>query len=250
MSKFPSPIKGYALFDLDQTLVPWDMQLLFGNWLLKQYPAQRVYLLPFLLTVPLVKFLGARRLKRLYFGILHGLSEDQLEELSDGFISHYFPSLFYSEIREKLDQHKADGHLVILTSASPAFYVEKIGEILGVHKSFGTQVSLNQSSLFPDLPVNNKSAEKIHALKKWFQEEGLESKAVLPNSTAYTDSTADLPLIHQCEKAVLLHPSEKLQTQARAHTSEIQIIKPERPFKNKSGKILSALKLLLGVYPV
>jgi len=29
---------GYALFDLDQTIVPWDTQLSFCNYVLKREP--------------------------------------------------------------------------------------------------------------------------------------------------------------------------------------------------------------------
>lgn len=51
---------GLALFDLDQTLVPWDTQLLFCNCVLREEPWRRVYLLVFLPFLPLVHVLGGR----------------------------------------------------------------------------------------------------------------------------------------------------------------------------------------------
>lgn len=240
---------GYALFDLDQTLVPWDMQLLFGNWLFHHHPERRLLLLPFLLAMPFFKCLGARRMKRLFSCILNGLHAEEIEVLSQSFVDHYYPDLFYPEVVERLQAHLAQGDCVVLTSASPFFYVEKIGEKLGVHKTFGTIVEVSSDLFIPDIPINNKEEDKITALKAWLKEEGHTETLPLPHSTAYTDSTADLPLIKAAERAVLINPSERLEQEAQKLVKQTETLTPKRPFKTKKGKAYYALKLLLGLYP-
>ena len=66
---------GYALFDLDHTLLPYDTQALFCNFVLKKEGWRRVYLLWYLPLLPLagLKILSLRFTKRLFFSYLFGI---------------------------------------------------------------------------------------------------------------------------------------------------------------------------------
>ncbi|MDB4382073.1 haloacid dehalogenase-like hydrolase [Akkermansiaceae bacterium] len=55
MSKPPE----HVLFDLDQTIVPWDTQLVFRSYVLQQEGWRRALTLVFILFLPLNKLLGA-----------------------------------------------------------------------------------------------------------------------------------------------------------------------------------------------
>lgn len=57
-----------ALFDLDQTLIPYDTQALFCQHILKRHPLRRAYLLAFLPVLPFaaVRLIGERGLKRVF----------------------------------------------------------------------------------------------------------------------------------------------------------------------------------------
>lgn len=244
--------KGYALFDLDQTLLPWDMQLLYSNWVFKKYPLRRILIIPFLVCTPFVKFLGAELLKRLFLSILWGLSKDDITALKKTFVDHYIPDIFYPEIRALLDDHRNNGDLVILTSASPSLYVDAIGAHLGVHKTFCTRLEDNEfTPFFPKfIGGNNKHSTKIIHIHAWLKEQGLSTPPILQNSTTYTDSPADIPLIHIAEKSVLVNPSEKLVQYTKDLGRPYEVFRPERPFKTKSGKIIAALKMLFGIYPI
>ena len=243
-------MKGYALFDLDQTLVPWDMQLLYANWVFHHAPARRLYLLPFLLALPFAKILGARRLKRLFLGILCGMTEGELNEINNSFLDRYVTSEFYPETLALFNKHLNNGECVILTSASPCLYVEGIGERLGASKTFCTQVKREPiMPLVPEIKINNKSHDKITALKLWLAEEGLPNDLPLKHSITYTDSTADLPLIEAAEHAVLINPSDRL-IQTTKEMREYEILTPSRPFNDKVEKLKYASLLLFGLYQI
>ena len=245
-----SPTKGYALFDLDQTLVPWDMQLLFANWLLNRQPARRIYLIFFLLALPLNRLLGAERMKRLFLAILHGLSPEELDQLGREFVDHYLPDLLYPEVVALLRQHQEKGDLTILTSASPYFYVRYIGAALGVDHTFGTEVVLD--GLFPTFPTgNNKSENKICRLRPWLENNGHPINFPLPFSTSYTDSSADLPLILATKDVVLVNPSKRLLTTVTHNLNmSPKVLRPSRPFNSHFSHLKDAALMLFGLYPV
>lgn len=246
-----NPAKGYALFDLDQTLVAWDMQLLFANWTFKKHPARRIYLIFFLAAIPFSKFLGARRMKRLFLAILYGLSEDEVTTLTKGFAQHYCPKQFYPEILALLAEQKDQGALTVLTSASPFLYVKHIGEALGFDHTFGTEIpDYDSFPLFPEIAANNKSDVKISRLKAWLMEQGIHDSFPLPNSTAYTDSSADLPLIKIAEKAVLVNPSAALQQSVETLKIPASTYRPQRPFATQRGHLMAAIQQLLGAYKI
>ena len=243
-----TPYKGYALFDLDQTLVPWDMQLLYANWVFHHVAWRRLCLAPFLLALPFSSLLGARRMKRLFLAILFGMSRAEVEKLSEAFVEFYYPKEFYDEMVAMLRQHVNDGYCVILTSASPTLYVPAIGRRLGVTHTFATEVEqADYMPLFPQIRENNKNIEKVRAIKAWFAEQDLPFSIPLQNSVAYTDSSADLPLVEITQECVLVNPSDSLISKV----SKKKVIKrPARPFKGKFGKSIAAVQLLLGLYPI
>ena len=103
--------------------------------------------------------------------------------------------------------------------------------------------------LVPEIKINNKSHDKITALKLWLAEEGLPNDLPLKHSIAYTDSTADLPLIEAAEHAVLINPSDRL-IQATKEMREYEILTPPRPFNDKVEKLKYASLLLFGLYRI
>jgi len=182
--------KGYALFDLDQTLIPWDTQLLFCNWILRRYPARRILMLVFMLFLPLFKILGAGGMKRVFIIYLVGFKEDELDQEVKAFVEWLLDRYTYPEIVQRLEQEKQDGKRTILTSASPEFYVIEIGKQLGFDYAYGTRFSWKDSvPLFPDLDrENNKGTEKVRRMRA---EGSIPPDDGLSYSVAYSDSKAD-----------------------------------------------------------
>jgi len=69
-SERPDSNRGYALFDLDQTLIPWDTQLLFCDFVVKRMPLRRLYLLIFLPMLPFAKIIGTENMKRVFLPLI------------------------------------------------------------------------------------------------------------------------------------------------------------------------------------
>ena len=229
-----------ALFDLDGTLLAWDCQLLFRHFVVRREPWRIGFLKHFLLLAPLAKLIGTEGMKRVFLSYLWGMDQETLEEYSAEFADALMPAI-YPEVKAMLDEHRGKGDFTVLTSASPEFYVKEIGARLGFDLVLGTEVELGR--LFPDLE-NHKGEVKVERLRRllpaaWFDADG-SLKA-----HGYTDSTADLPLLTLCDRATVVNPGERLT--ALADESGWTIVRPQRPWKNLSGKAWRSLALLFGL---
>ncbi|MFC5052026.1 HAD family hydrolase [Rubritalea spongiae] len=242
-----SETTGYALFDLDQTIVPWDTQLLFCNFVLKRERLRVLYLLGFIPFAPFAKWIGPGPMKRVFLNYLAGMDAQTLDGYARDFVEDLIPDGLYSEVVEIVETHKSEGRLTVLNSASPEIWVKYIAEKLGFDHFFGTQVEVGKRvALFPDIVgSNNKGGVKITRMQHLFPD-CWKAGDVLPNSFGYSDSHADLPMLYLCERNVMVHPTEKLREEGLKFGW--QEISPVRPTKTKFEFGVACAKQALGLY--
>ena len=249
MTKDTDKEKGYALFDLDQTLIPWDTQLLFCNFILQRMPLRRLYLLILIPFLPLTKILGAGGMKRVFLNYLWGMKRAELDELAEEFVELHFPDTFYQDMLGMVENQKQLGRMTVLSSASPEIWVEPIARKLGFDCFFGTSIDLDQGvSLFPDLiGGNNKGANKLRKMAHLFPDDfHPESGDILPNSHAFSDSHADLPMLLICESATMVNPTEKLHAEGERRGWES--VAHARPSNGKISFAWACLRQALGIW--
>ncbi len=235
-----APPSGIALFDLDGTLIAWDCQLLFRHFVLRREPWRGIFLPVFLAFLPLAGLLGAGGMKRVFLSYLWRMDPEILAQYSREFAASLMPTI-YPELREKLEAHREAGHLLILASASPEFYVAEIGRELGSDLTLGTPVELGP--FFPDL-VNHKGSAKVERLEQILPASYFEN-GKLRHCHGYTDSRADLPMLALCNSATVVNPSPSLT--ALAEESGWEIVRPARPWASHCRFLARVAALLLGV---
>lgn len=221
------PVKhdgDHILFDLDQTIIPWDTQLVFRSYVLQQEPWRRLLTVVFLAFLPLVKVLGAGGMKRVFHSYLWGMSPEKLKEHVDGFLSNWLPKLPYPEILEEIAEFKQKGCHLVLSSASPELWVEGIGKALGFHLSLGTRFDWGERvALFPEMiGENHKGEEKVRRLREMEITKGL---------AGFSDSKADLPLLALCREKTLVNPLSGVRQ--IGEEENWRILEPERPWKDR-----------------
>ena len=194
----------------------------------------------FLIFLPLIGLLGTEDMKRVFLSYLWKLDPATLAKYSREFAAAVMPSI-YPELLVKLEQHRREGHLLILASASPQFYVAEIGRKLGFDLTLGTPVELGH--FFPDLE-NHKGAAKVTRLHQLLPAAYFEGGRLV-RCHGYTDSRADLPMLGLCDSATVVNPSPELT--ALAEESGWEIVRPARPWKTSAGFATRSLMLLLGV---
>ena len=244
--------RGYAFFDLDHTLLPFDTQALFCNFVLRKEGRRRWYLALYLLSLPLfvLRLLDLRKMKRVFACYLWGMSQEQLEAYVEEFLATDFEDSLYPEVVEELERQREEGRILILNSASPEFYLKGIAEKLGFDHFLGTDMIVEEK--MPLLPKivgpNNKKAAKITAMIQRelipdIEEEGME---MFLDSWSYSDSSADIPLLSIAEHAVMIHPGDKLESVGVE--KGWRTMTPRRPYEGKwGGRWASALQSM-GLY--
>lgn len=231
---------GIALFDLDGTLLAWDCQLLFRDFVVRREPWRRVFLLVFLALAPLTSLLGTDRMKSVFLAFLWRMPEEKLAVHFRDFADSVMP-LIYPEVRALLETHRKSGHLLILASASPEGYVREIGARLGFDISLGTPVG--NGPLFPPL-TNHKGAAKALRLQAILSDNHFSGNKLI-HSHGYTDSTADLPMLALCAAATVVNPKPRLEAIARENGWVI--VRPRRPWSGATDHAWRSLCLLLGM---
>lgn len=240
MSIPTEPPQGIALFDLDGTLIAWDCQLLFRHHVVRREPWRAIFLPLFLGLLPFYGLLKTEGMKRVFLSYLWGMPPEILARHAEEFAGRTMGAI-YPELKREIERHRQAGHLLVLTSASPEFYVAEMGRLLGFDLILGTV--LEDRGLFPELE-NHKGAAKVRRLRQLLPGSYFES-GQLRNCHGYTDSAADLPMLELCQTVMLVNPKPPLA--AKGGSQGWSIVRPRRPWKSRADFAVRSLKLLLGI---
>jgi HAD superfamily hydrolase (TIGR01490 family) len=241
----------YAFFDLDHTLLPFDTQTLFCNFVLKRYP-WRVFLHGLFLPFALGRALGVvstARAKQAFMSYLWGIKRSKLRELARDFAHDSVHGWIYPELQAEILRHKHQGRFLVLVTASPDFYAKEIAALLEFDHCVATRFQLEDT-----MPVglrligpNNKREAKIAAMCEQIPGVAKLSEEERFHCWAYTDSTADIPLLEFCGNRVLIHPTVLLRQHFPEH--DVTILQPRRPYWGRLGSLIGALRQIIGFYP-
>jgi HAD superfamily hydrolase (TIGR01490 family) len=245
-------MRSYAFFDLDHTLLPFDTQALFCNFVLRR---QRWRTWRHLACVPFALLKGLRLVstltaKRAFMNYLAGMRREQLYDLAREFAEQVVRPWIYPELQAIIEEHRHAGRVLVLNTASPDFYAEEIAQMLGVDHCIATRVELPE--VLPFMPSvagdNNKHEAKIVAMKWAIPELANAHPEDLRDSWSYSDSSADLPLLEFAGNGVLIHPSASLAKIGAKRGWKI--LTPARPYDGKVGDMACVLKQMLGLFNV
>lgn len=242
--------RSFAFFDLDHTLLPFDTQAMFCNFVLQQERARSFFLLGFLPIAILraCKLVRTVTVKRAFMGYLTGMNRETLRQRARDFAEKVVKPQIYPELLAIIEEHRKAGRILVLNTASPDFYPHEIARILGFDHCIATKIESHDP--MPFMPVvigtNNKREAKIAAMRRELPDVLAATEQQLKDSWSYSDSAADLPLLEFAGNAMLIHPNSALA--AIGTEKGWKILKPERPYTNKLGDILSSLRQALGIY--
>jgi HAD superfamily hydrolase (TIGR01490 family) len=242
------PAVSYALFDLDQTLLPYDTQGLFCNYVLRQESWRRGYLAVFAPLLPLraVRLVSTTRLKRTFLAYLWRMPRARLTELVHDFVETTLPPLFYPEIIAEVERHRAAGRTLILNTASPDFYAHAVARHLKFDHSIATRIRFTADPLplIPELEgLNNKQHEKLKNMRHLFP---VDFSLPMAGAWAYSDSRADLPMLRYVEHPVVVNPDPFLEKIAKEE--QWPILRPARPQASRCAFGWDCARQALGLF--
>lgn len=200
-----------AIFDLDHTLLAGDSDHLWGDFLVQQglvdgprYAAENT------------RFYEDYKAGRLdihafaafSFEPLVRLGRVQLEPLRDRYIAERIEPIIARGARALLDQHRAAGDTLLITTATNRFVTEPIAALLGVEHLLATDPEETDTGFTGRIAgTPNFRDGKVTRLNQWVAEQGLDGRP----SICYSDSANDLPLLEWADEAVAAHPDPRLR---------------------------------------
>ena len=203
--------KKLIVYDFDKTIYSGESGTNFFTYYLKKYPLKAIlfgltYLKEVLLY--LVKITDLKRLKERFFIFLESHSNEEIEKIVDGFWKEYGKKM-YSWTQKELEENKKEADMVIVTSATPLFLLERLIPEMGYDMVFGPEFQGDGKEKFiaEIKGENNKGMEKVRKLNKWARENDIEYEII----KFYSDSLADKPLYDIADKKYWIKKGKKLE---------------------------------------
>lgn len=148
--------------------------------------------------------------------LLRGWTQAQAQALFESLAEEQIVPNLRPDVLQRLDQHRAQGHLVALVSGTFAPFLEVIARRLDVPHAIGTPLEQRDGRYtgrsVPPLCQGEGKPRRVFA---HLAEQGLAPDWTA--SFAYADRSTDLPMLSLVGQPVAVYPDEELLTYARAH---------------------------------
>jgi len=208
-----------ALFDLDHTLLSGDSDVLWCDFLIAEGLLDRA-------TFEARNHAMAERYERdaataaefcgFYAETLRGARPDGWQHLRERFLLAVIAPRLGAAPRALVEQHRAAGDRLVLTTASNRFITELTAHELGIEVLIATELELIDGTFTGRTEgILNMREGKLDRLKGWLHGQALDERA-LASATFYSDSANDLPLLEAVGLPVVVDPNEAFERVVRA----------------------------------
>lgn len=203
-----------AIFDLDNTLLGDDSDVLWGRFLVEnklvdvthyERENERFYEAYKAGTLDIYEFLA--------FALepLARIPLDQLLSLRQRFLQEKIEPVMLAASKTLLDLHRQHGHCLLIITATNEFITRPIAERLGVHDILATKPEMAEGQYtgqVEGIPCFQEG--KVERLKDWLAHHNWDFE----KTWFYSDSVNDAPLLCNVDHAVAVDPDPRLQTLA------------------------------------
>lgn len=205
-----------AIFDLDNTLLAGDSDYLWGQFLaqtgavdrdLYERENRRFFHEYEVGTLDIMEFL------RFSLRPLAQHSPEQLQRWRDRFLQQKIDPIILPSATRLVEQHRQAGDTLMIITATNAFVTAPIARRLGIEHLIATDPEMIDGRYTGEVAgIPTFQEGKVTRLRQWLQEHG----ETLQDSSFYSDSHNDIPLLEQVQKPVAVDPDDKLQAHARS----------------------------------
>lgn len=207
-----------ALFDLDHTLLPLDSDYEWGEFTTRigwtdreefgrrnqafydDYVAGRLDVHDYVrFATEAVRQRGAEAAAQAHAQFMHEVISPALHQ----------------QARALLQQHQTRGDEVLIITATNEFVTRPIAQALGVGQLLATQLERDAAGWITGeiLGVPCMREGKVRRMEQWLQQRGLSWQDV--DSTFYSDSMNDVPLLEKVNHPVATNPDPRLRALAQ-----------------------------------
>jgi len=160
---------------------------------------------------------------------VRGIVEEALHDIVD--------PLVYAEAAELVAGHRADGHDVVIVSASSAEVVAPIAAMIGATHSVGTEMASVRGRYTGEVSFHCHGANKATAVRELAERNGYDLTA----SHAYSDSSADLPMLEAVGHPTVVNPDRGLRRLAAERAWPVLTFSKPVSLRSRSSTAVAAV---------
>jgi HAD superfamily hydrolase (TIGR01490 family) len=210
-----------AIFDLDNTLLSGDSDYEWGRFLVQQgivdaaefeqknqqfyddYKAGRLDIFGFL---------------RFALKPLADNDRAQLDEWHKEYMQGYVLPLISDGARALVESHREKGDILLIITATNSFVTTPIAKEFGIENLLATEPEVVNGQFTGNVAGTPCFKQgKVERLNKWLDQQNI----TLEESTFYSDSHNDLPLLGLVEHPVAVNPDDVLRNEAEQRDWQI-----------------------------
>lgn len=208
-----------ALFDLDHTLIPLDSDYQWADFLARTGragdPAEAIRRNEELMDQYNAGVLSATESAEFLLGLLTRGSQEELLSWQQEFMQSIILPAIQAPALELLAEHRKQGHLLAIVTATNEFVTRPIADALGVEHLIATIPEQHNGRYTGKIQgVPSFQAGKITRVQEWLASMGRTLDS-FEQCWFYSDSPNDLPLMEVVSDPVATNPSESLRSIAQ-----------------------------------
>ena len=214
--------KNLAIFDLDNTILNGDSDYSWINFLIDidyvdkdEYEKKNQYFYD--------KYYEGKldydEWAEFALSTIKGKRPEEIENLLNKFLSSVIEPMINIYALRLLHNHYHNNDVMLLASATNSVIVTPIAKRLGFKNIVATEVEIVNgvySGKFQNTPALGEG--KLQKVREWMRRNDFSD---FKNTTFYSDSINDLPLLLAVNKAVAVNPDNKLREECEKRSWEI-----------------------------
>jgi HAD superfamily hydrolase (TIGR01490 family) len=201
-----------AFFDLDKTVIAKSSTLAFSRPFFQGGLINRRAVLKGAYAQFVFAASGAdadqiERMRAHLTALCEGWDVQQVRAIVEETLHDIVDPLVYAEATQLITEHRAEGHDVVLVSASGEEIVTPIGKMLDASYSVGTRMVAEDGRYTGEIDFYCYGENKATAIKQLAAEHGYNLDAC----HAYSDSATDLPMLEAVGHPTAVNPDRALR---------------------------------------
>ena len=214
--------RNLAIFDLDNTILNGDSDYSWINFLIEkrlvdkdEYERKNKYFYDQYYQGKL----NYDEWAEFALTTIKGKKPEEIEDILSKFLSEIIEPMINIYALKLLHDHTHNNDIMLLASATNSVIVEPIAKRLGFKNIVSTEVEIiDEIYTGKVLGIPALSEGKLIKVKEWMLQNSIES---FDNTSFYSDSINDLPLLAAVSKPVAVNPDDMLRKECRKRSWEI-----------------------------
>jgi HAD superfamily hydrolase (TIGR01490 family) len=212
-----------AFFDLDKTVIARASVVAFGGPLRRRGLVNRRTVARAVLGQLIFLWFGAdeskmAKIRESMLEVSAGWDRDEVRAIVEETLTDVIEPLIYAEAQALISLHRAAGDRIWLVSSAPSEIVEPLAAMLGVDGAIASKAEIDEQGRYTGkIEFYAQGEGKASAIRALAESHHLD----LDESSAYSDSVTDLPMLKAVGHPFAVNPDRALAKEAKERGWEI-----------------------------